>query len=157
MRRLKLKALKEDSKWFESKSINLQYISDFITGVLNEIRPCKSLIDHKIKVCVVDSEYSYYDFTDTLFIARKNAELKGSKQKIRIIEDIFHEVWHYIQYKIDRVSINKFAINHESISYNSYFRNKTEVQARSFSRLAKECIETLSKARKIKRHLQKLP
>ena len=156
MRTLSLKSYKKDDQWLSSNLIDLQYIANYLTTILNQIRPSKKRVTYKLKVIVVDSEFSYYDFTDTLYIARKVDGFKKSEQKKRILEDLFHEFGHFVRYKIDRVSINKFAIDHEKMPYSSYFKNKTEVQARAFSRLAKECLDTFIKIRKMKRHLLKL-
>lgn len=156
MRTLSIKPLKKDKQWFEANLIDIQFIANYLTSILNQIRPSKLRVTYKLKIAVVDSEYSYYDFSDTLFIARKVFGFKTSKQKARIIEDLFHEFGHFVQYRIDRVSLCKFAIDHEKISYTSYFKNKTEIQARAFSRLSKECVDSYIKIRKIKRHLIKI-
>ena len=156
MRTISLKSYKKDVQWLSSNLIDLQFIADFLTTILNQIRPSKKRVSYKLKLVVVDSEFSYYDFSDTLYIAREVEGFKKSEQKMRILEDLFHEFDHFIQYKIDRIAVNRFATDHEKISYTSYFKNKTEVQARIFSRFAKECLNTFIKIRKMKRHLLNL-
>ena len=156
MRKVVLSVSKNDKKWIEGNLIDIQYIADFFTTVLNQVRPVKKSVTHRLKIIPVDCAYSYYDFSESLFIAKKNSDFKGKQQKLRIIEDLFHEFGHYVQHKIDRLPVARFAVDHEETSYTSYFKNKTEVQARSFGRLAKVCLESLTQIRKIKRHLQKL-
>lgn len=144
-----------DEKWLLSRCIDLVYISDCLTTILNFIRPRKGKTKKvKLEIVLTNEEYSYYNFTSQLFITKKvHTKISCAKSKKHFLQDLVHEFAHYVQFSIDKVPVFRFAIDHEETSMTTYYKNRTEVQARTTARLATECILLYKKLKSLKRFL----
>lgn len=157
MRIVKLKTSKTNIEWLKKQSIDINYLSSFFSLILTQLRPCMRSTTHILRLEILECEYSQYAFSNVLYICRNPLTgTTGSKLRQRLLEDMLHEFGHYIQFVIDKVNINTFAIDHLLTTYTTYFRNKTETQARTLSKFAKEYISLYNKLRSMQRFLTKI-
>jgi len=120
-----------DKKILAESDIDLNFLTTAVSLIFKEIRPkCRKNL--KVNIILIKAESSYYHFTNTIFIS--SLTLKNKKT---FIKHVLHEFFHLLQYQIDKVNcLNFVSYLDGSSSFNEYYNNITEVQAREFEKYA---------------------
>lgn len=120
-----------DRKILNESNIDLNFLTTAVSLIFKEIRPkCRKNLN--VNVILINKESSYYSFTNTIFIS----SLTLSNKK-NFIKHLLHEFFHLLQYQIDKVHCLDFVSYFEGdTSFNKYYNNITEVQAREFEKYA---------------------
>ena len=120
-----------DRKILAESNIDLNFLTTAVSLIFKEIRPkCKKNL--KVNIILIKAESSYYHFTNTIFIS--SLTLVNKKN---FIKHVLHEFFHLLQYQIDKVNCLDFVSYLDgSSSFNEYYNNITEVQAREFEKYA---------------------
>lgn len=146
MHRVKLTIRNADKELLAEHGLEASYIQSLLQVTLNTTRPVKREQKHNIRLMFVDGDFSYYTFSNVLNITKHcfKAETKN-KRWFNFFEDVLHEMCHYMQFKVDHVSITKFFVEHETASHTRYINNPTERQARRYGNIAREATTLYSK------------
>lgn len=139
MHRVNLTIRNTDKEILAENGLEASYVQNLLQATLNLTRPIKRVQKHNIRLMFVDSEFSYYTFSNVLNIT-KHCFKSSTKNKrwFNFFEDLLHEMCHYMQFKVDRVSITEFFVEHETSSHTKYMNNSTERQARRYGNIAHE-------------------
>lgn len=141
----------KDRMLLTEAGVDIEYTKSLMVMILNTIKPTSKQRRHRLKVCVVGEEYSYYSFHNTIHISQHVLNLPSRHKRVnKFLEDLLHELGHFIQFKIDHVPLTKFIVDVESVSYTKYFNNSTERQARKYGNVAKEAVLLHNKLHKLR-------
>lgn len=152
MRTISLRVNKVDKKTLADNNIEIQFLEDVLTLVINALKPSSRNIHHIIKLNFDDIDCSIYQFEDRLTLTRRIFYKRDKNSMLMyFFSDLFHEFAHYIQYKIDKVKFSKFAVDHDRISFTTYYNNPTERQARRYGNIAKEILSVYKKMNRLKK------
>lgn len=151
MHRVKLSVRSVDRELLVDNDIEPQHVQNLLELALNVIKPSKRKRNHSIRLVIVDEDFSYYTFSNVINITKHCFHEKTkNKRWYKFFNDLMHEMCHYIQFKIDNVSITKFFVEHETSSHTKYLNNATERQARRHGNVAREITALYTKLQKVR-------
>lgn len=151
MHRVKLSIRSADREILCENGIEIHHVQNLLEFALSVVRPSKRRRNHSIRIVLVDEDFSYYTFSNVINITKQSFNEKTKNKRLyNFFNDLMHEMCHYIQFKIDHVSITKFFVEHEKSSHTKYMNNSTERQARRYGNVSREITALYSKLLKVR-------
>lgn len=150
MHKVLLRPSKKAKQILSEIGVNATFCANVLTLVLNIHRPRNRALNHSIKLDFTDESFSMFTFERTLHIS-KSIIKDTSKTKVwyNFFNNLLHEFAHYVQFHIDRIHFQEFAVDHEEISHTKYMNNLTERQARVFGGLADGVVKLYSRIQRV--------
>jgi len=157
MHSISLRVSKKNKPWLIDYAIDICFIQHMLSLTINLLRPTNRNTTHVIKLAFVDDDFSMYTFENTLHISKS---VFNQRARYKLLDNVFnhimHEFAHYIQFNVDRVGFNNFAVDHEKMSYTRYINNLTERQARVYGNIASKFTQLYLKLNKVKLYTKPL-
>jgi len=139
-----------------AKKFDLDVLSEIISSIINQIRPTSVLSNKTIhlQIKLINGNTCYAVFESKIIEFGKDLL---QQPKHEILSYIMHEVYHFVQYYIDKVPITLFApIELVNDNFNLYEKNVTEVQARKFDSLSKKVLKLYKSMVSLNKDIQQL-
>lgn len=151
MHRVKLTIKSTDKEILTNNGIDICYVQNLLETAFNIIKPVKRQRNHRLKLALVDDDFSHYTFSNVINITKFCFNEKtNNKRWYSFFNDLMHEACHYIQFKIDHVNITEFFLEHQTASRTKYLNNATERQARRYGSIAREITALYTKLLRVR-------
>lgn len=118
---------------FKSLDVDINKLQRYSSFILNEYKNTRKIWFYNLKVNMVECNTSgYYFGVDLIEIGRRSPKRSIHQKRIWFLGCFFHELCHFAQDNLDKVSVSKLDYSDEDVAKctDKYYKNPMEIQAR---------------------------